>query len=122
MRIKHFTDLEAWKLAHQLAIKIYKITRQFPRNEWFGLIGQLRRAASSVGANMAEGMGRGSYKDRLRFFYNSRGSLFEVENHCILARDLSYMEREEYDALSKHVDEAKRTLSGLIKSTKKFSE
>ena len=119
-KIEHFTDLDAWKLAHQLTISVYSTTQHFPKNELFGLTGQLRRAASSIGANIAEGMGRGSFKDRLRFFYNSRGSLFEIENHILLAKDLSYVSGEKFDVLSKHVDKARRTLNGLITATKKF--
>ena len=87
-KIEHFTDVEAWKHGHRLVTEICNYTKNFPREEVFGLTGQIRRAASSVTTSIAEGMGRYSYKERVRSLHNSRGSTFEVENFAILARDL----------------------------------
>jgi four helix bundle protein len=67
--IKHFTDLDAWKVNHKLVLMIFKITKRFPKDERFGLIDQLRRAASSITANIAEGWGRYHFADKIRFYY-----------------------------------------------------
>lgn len=72
--IKDFTDLEVWKLGHQFVIEIYKITRDFPKSELYGITSQLRRSASSTTSNIAEGFSRFSFKDKMRFYYNARGS------------------------------------------------
>ncbi len=119
-KIEHFTDAEAWKHGHKLVIKIYKKTKKFPKEELFGLTSQLNRAAISITANIAEGLGRYSYKERIRFFYMSRGSLFEVENFIILARDLGYLSEDEYNILKIQIVETRKTLNGFIRSTEKL--
>jgi len=99
MQIKSFQDLNIWKEAHSLTLEIYKITRKFPKSETFGLISQIQRAAVSVPANIAEGMGRNTTKELLSFTYNSRGSLYEVLYYLILSKDLGYLEKGEFDNL-----------------------
>jgi four helix bundle protein len=91
MRIKSFQDLNIWREAHQLTLEIYKITKEFPKEEVYGLISQLRRAAISIPSNIAEGMGRKSTKELLNFIYNARGSLSELIYYLILAKDLGYI-------------------------------
>ena len=78
--IKNFYQLNAWKKGHELVLEIYKITNSFPKEERYGVISQLRRASSSVTANIAEGFARYHFKDKIRFYYNSRGSVSEVQN------------------------------------------
>ena len=90
-KIRHFKDLLVWQKAHELALKVYKYTEKMPKTELFGITSQLRRAATSITANIAEGMGRNSYADRVRFYYNSRGSIYEVESFLITAKDLGYI-------------------------------
>ena len=87
---KTFEDLKVWQKAHKLVIKIYRLTKGFPRNEMFGLTSQLRRAAVSVPANIAEGFKRVTIPDKLRFFNMAQASLEEVRYYLILVRDLEY--------------------------------
>lgn len=86
----HF-ELRIWKEAHALTLEVYAATSAFPSHERFGLTGQLRRAAASVGANIAEGTGRATMKDFANFLHMARGSAHEVMNHLALARDLAYL-------------------------------
>lgn len=97
--IKSFQDLNIWKEAHQLTLEIYNITKNFPKEEAFGVISQLRRAASSIPSNIAEGMGRNTTKELLSFTYNARGSLSEVIYHLILGKDLGYINTEDFENL-----------------------
>lgn len=90
-KINHFTDLDAWAKNHELALAVYEATKGFPEEEKFGLTNQLRRAASSITANVAEDYGRYHYKDKNKFYYQARGSSAEVQNHLILAKDLGYL-------------------------------
>src|SRR4030042_5020421 len=99
-KIEKFTDLDAWKVNHQIVLTIYKMTSSFPREEKFGIIDQLRRAASSVTANIAEGFGRFHYQDKNRFYYQARGSQSEVMNFLILAKDLEFIDSREYERVS----------------------
>jgi four helix bundle protein len=116
MRIESFTDLDAWKVNHELLLEIYKTTKSFPREETFGLTNQIRRAAASVTANIAEGFGRFHYKDKINFHYRARGSLLEVQNFLIAARDLGYFSDERFESLKFKSDNGLRLINGLIKS------
>lgn len=90
-------DLEVFKLAHALVLRVYEITRTFPREEAFGLVAQLRRAAASVPANLVEGAGRLNRAEYRRFVGIAKGSAAEASYHVLLARDLGYVNREESD-------------------------
>lgn len=109
--IKKFYELEIWKEAHRLSLEIYKFTETFPSKEKFSLIDQIRRAASSVSANIAEGFGRYHYKEKIKFLYNARGSLLEVQNFIFLSSDLKYLDKNkarktfsEYEILGKKIN------------------
>ncbi len=115
--IRHFTDLVAWQKAHEFTKLVYQVSRHFPSEEQFGLTSQLRRSASSVGANIAEGFGRFHFKDKIRFFYQARGSNTESQNHIILAHDLGFLSEEEYASLKIAVYVSYKILCGLIAST-----
>ncbi len=115
--IRHFTDLIVWKKSHEFVKLVYKITEHFPPTEQFGLTSQLRRAASSITANIAEGYGRYHYKDKLRFFYQAKGSNTESQNHLILAFDLGYINQEDFNKLKLMVFESYKILWGLISQT-----
>ncbi len=117
--VKHFTDLIAWQKSHMFVLSVYEITKTFPQSEQFGLTSQLRRAASSITANIAEGYGRYHFKDKIRFYHQSRGSNTECQNHIILAFDLKYINLKEYNELKKQSWESFKLLSGLITSTEK---
>lgn len=115
-KIQDFTELDVWKKANAFAIRIYSITKGFPKDERFGLTDQIRRAASSIGANIAEGFGRFHTKDKIRFFYNSRGSISECMNHLYLAKGLNYLNEDVTDELLGEMDQVKMMLNGLIRS------
>ncbi len=117
--IKNFYDLEAWQKGHLLALEIYKITKNFPKEELFGITSQLRRAASSITANIAEGFERYHFKDKVRFYYQARGSVAEVQNFLLLAKDLNYIDLELCRKLGEKANEVRRLINGLINSIEK---
>ncbi|MFC1622996.1 four helix bundle protein [Patescibacteria group bacterium] len=114
--IKNFYNLDAWKKSHVLCIAIYKITANFPREENYGITSQLRRATSSVGANIAEGFARFHYKDKIRFYYHARGSAAESQNFLLLAKDLGYINIKDCEKLGKDLNEVSKLINGLIRS------
>jgi four helix bundle protein len=114
-RVKDFKDLRVWSKAHCLTIEIYKATRQFPKEELFGITSQMRRAASSIGANIAEGAGRRSDGELTRFLHIARGSAAELEYHLLLAHDLDLLSDSTHGLLAKQTDEVQRMLTSLIK-------
>jgi len=120
-KIKEFTDLNSWQQSHQLVLYIYKLTKKFPREELFALTSQIRRAALSVSANIAEGFGRFTYKDRAHFFIQSNGSLTELKNHLILSKDLEYVSKIEFEEAITRAKLVQQLLQGLIRKTKEFS-
>ncbi|MBI2640706.1 MAG: four helix bundle protein [Candidatus Sungbacteria bacterium] len=115
----NFTDLKVWQAAHRFILAVYQITRKFPIDEKYALVQQLRRAAVSVAANIAEGSKRRSLKDKIHFYNISDTSLEEVKYYLILSRDLSYYSMSEYETLIKDAEEVGRMLSGLIGSLRK---
>ena len=120
--IKNFTDLEAWRESHKLTLLIYKVTKDFPKEEMFGLISQIRRAVISIESNIAEGFARFHYKDRLNFYYQARGSVSEVESQSITSKDLGYIKEKEFQEIFDQAEKVGRILSGLIRSTESFSK
>jgi len=92
----NFYDLAVWKEGHQLALDIYKITKDFPKEELFGITSQLRRSAISITANLAEGYERYFFKDKLKFYYYSRGSAAEVYSFLFIVRDLNYINKNNF--------------------------
>lgn len=115
-KISDFTDLEAWKKSHQLVLEIYKTTKEFPKEEKYGVIDQLRRAASSVTANIAEGFARYHFNDKSKFYYQARGSAAEVKNFLLLAKDLDFIKPENCDYLCDKTNEIRQLINGLIRS------
>ena len=97
-------DLVVFKLAHQLSIKIYAVTKTFPKDETFSLVGQMGRAAASVGANLFEGAMRLGSKEYRQFVGIARGSAGEVCYHLLLARDLKYISDDTYQELRSGYD------------------
>lgn len=108
--------------AHELTLKIYEITKDFPRAEVFGLTAQIRRAAVSVPSNVIEGKARGSNKEYKRFLLISRGSLEEVKYQLLLAKDLKYIDEDKYKESIELAKEVGRMLNGLIVSIKPKGE
>ena len=114
--MRDFRKIKAWKLADELTVKLYVVTRKFPKDELFALTSQLRRAAYSVPANIAEGAGRRTVKDFLRFLDIAKGSINEVQYFVHLASRLHYFPEEDTEALTVAADEVAKCLSGYIKA------
>ncbi len=110
-----FRNLRVWQEAHNLTKEIYKLTGRFPIAERYRLVDQLCRAAASVAANIAEGTGRYSNKDFIKFLYVSRGSLEETRNFLVLAYDLKYINKSEYEKLDIKCIDISKMLNGLIR-------
>lgn len=119
--IQKFTDLEVWKVSHELTIFIYKITKNFPKEEIFGITSQIRRASVSIESNIAEGFSRYHFKDRLNFYYQSRGSASEVQTQLLIVKDLEYISLGEFNKAYDLSQKVLIILSGLIKSTENIS-
>ena len=109
------SKLILWQKAHELVLKIYKITKNFPREEQFSLTSQIRRAAVSIPSNIVEGKARGSNKEYKRFLLMARGSLEETKYQLLLAKDLKYIDKKTHDEIFKDMDDVGRLLGGLIK-------
>ena len=112
--MQDFRNLKVWHRAHRLTLGLYRLTTKFPRDELYGLTSQIRRAASSVCANIAEGCGRSSDKEFGRFLYIALGSACELEYHLLLSADLEYLDRVAYVRTNREVVEVKRMISGLL--------
>ena len=111
-KIKDFTDSIAWQKGHEFVLLIYQFTSDFPKSETYGLTSQLRRAAVSIPANIAEGFKKRGSKDKIKFLNISQGSLDECKYYLILARDLEYGFNEELIELSTEIS---KLLSVYIK-------
>ena len=115
-----YKKLKVWKYSHQLAIDIYKITNDFPEEEKFGIISQLRRASCSIPTNIAEGCGQLDNGNLVRFLGIAKGSAFETEYQLLLSRDLSFITEEQYDLIDEKIKYIIRMLTQLINSLKSF--
>ena len=110
-----FRKVKVWNKSHQLTLASYRATRSFPSREMYGLTSQIRRAAASISANIAEGCGRRSKADFGRFLQVALGSASELEYHLLLSSDLGLLDRPAYESLDAAVTEVKRMLTGFIK-------
>ncbi|MGZ6311566.1 MAG: four helix bundle protein [Bdellovibrionota bacterium] len=111
--MEDFKNLKVWSKAHGLTLTVYQRTRTFPKDEIYGLTSQIRRAAASIGANIAEGCGRRSDPEMRRFVQIARGSANELEYHLLLAKDLQFLTPEEYSGLEARILEIQRMLAAL---------
>jgi four helix bundle protein len=114
--ISTYRDLMAWRHAFDLGMLMYRLTETFPDLERFGLTSQLRRGAVSVSSNVAEGYGRGSRDDYIRFLKIARGALYELDTQLLFALELRYIQQILYAECKDKLDECERTLAGLIRS------
>ncbi len=114
--INNFYDLNAWKKAREFVLEIYKITREFPKEELYGITSQLRRASSSIAANIAEGFSRYHYNDKIRFYHIARGSVSETQNFLFLAKDLSFLKESGFKDIFGLSEEVNKLINGLIRS------
>lgn len=109
-----FTSLEVWKESRKLTNLVYEKSKNFPKEELFGLTNQIRRCAVSVPSNIAEGCGRRTSKDTLQFLYISRGSIFELETQLYLSLDQQYISEILFEELSKQILVCKKLINGFI--------
>jgi four helix bundle protein len=117
-KIVSFTDLNAWQKGHALVLRVYKLTKNFPDEEKFALTNQIRRAAVSITSNIAEGFTRTSSPDRVHFYTIAHASLTEVQNQLLIARDVHYIDQNDFKLLASHAITVHKLLTGLIKATK----
>ncbi len=116
--MQDFKKLQVWQRAHRFTLALYEATGKFPKEEIYGLTSQIRRAAVSVPANLAEGCGRSSNAELLRFLHISMGSASEVEYYLVLAHDLHFLDDSLYGQLERDLLEIKRMLNSFIQKLK----
>lgn len=116
--MRDFRELKVWQVAHTLTLKIYKATLKFPQEERYGLTSQLRRAAVSVGANIAEGSGRHTDPSMRQFLIIAHGSAAEIQYLLIVANDLGYLPQSVKDKIDGQYTDLRRMLNGFIRQLK----
>ncbi len=118
IKIKSFTDLNAWKEGHKLVLSAYKLISIFPKEERVGLSDQMRRSSVSITSKIAEGFSRRSKKEKSQFFYTSLGSVTELQNQLLIARDIGYIKAVEFKNIAEQTVVVSKLVNGLIKSSK----
>lgn len=106
--MRDFRQLRVWEASHKLTLEIYKITIDFPKEELFALTNQMRRSASSIPTDIAEGCGRGSNKDYAKFLQIAMGSAYELDYQLLLSKDLGYIDTSKYNEINGKIDSTKR--------------
>jgi len=119
-KIKSFTDLNAWKEGHRLVLDVYKISKGFPEKEIFGLTSQMRRCVVSITSNISEGFSRSTNKDKYQFYSIAQGSLTELQNQLLVARDVGYLENGKFQEIAQQTVIVNKLINGLkrIRNTK----
>jgi four helix bundle protein len=117
-----YTDLDVWKESRVLVKMLYEQTSTFPKEEMFGLTNQIRRAAVSVPSNIAEGCGRETPKDTLRFLSIAKGSLYEIETQCYLSFDQNYCSEASLHLLLEQITTCKKLLNGFMSYYRRLAE
>ena len=112
--MQNYKELKVWEKAHHFTLKVYEVTRAFPKEEVYGLTNQLRRASFSIPANIAEGCGKNTKNDFANFLNIALGSANESEYFLILSKDLQYLKQDLFDVLFNYINEVKAMLIGLI--------
>ncbi len=116
MSVSSVEDLDVFKKSHILTLKLYEHTKQFPSEEKYGLISQIRRASSSVCANLMEGSHRNNIGEYRQFVGISRGSIGELKYHLLLAKDLNYIDIEDFEKIYNEINIISKMLYGLLQS------
>ena len=117
--MQDFKELRVWQKSHRLVLTAYHITKNFPKDELHGLTSQIRRTAASIPANIAEGCGKDTNPDFIRFLQTAIGSASELEYHLLLAYDLKFMDKTNYETINSEVIEVRKMLITLIKKIRK---
>lgn len=107
--VNKFIDLEIWQLARMLSVKVYQLLKDFPSDEKFGIVSQCKSSVISVPANIAEGFGRYHFADKIKFYYNARGSLLETKSHLLVSESLGFIKQSN----TKLLDEIKSEIEVL---------
>ncbi len=118
INLNSFEDLNAWQQCRKVYFLIYMVTKNFPDEEKFSLVSQMRRVAVSAASNIAEGFGRTSKSDKAHFYTMARGSVTELQNQCILANDVGLISETNLNSLKTELITAHKLVVGLIKVTK----
>lgn len=117
-KIQKFTDLAVWKEGHKLVLLIYEKTRNFPLEEKYGLIDQMRRAVVSITSNIAEGFSRRSVKEKYQFYNTAKASITELQNQLLIAKDVGYLSREVFKRIIEQSVMVEKMLNGLLRATR----
>jgi len=116
MAYNDFTEMPVWQKAMDIAVSIHLFTKDFPRNEDYGVTSQLRRAGLSISSNIAEGFGRSHTKDKLNFYYFSRGSIMETRSHLIYCLKVGYINQADVSPINENLVQLSVELNKLIKT------
>ena len=119
--MRDFRQLRIWEASHKLTLEIYDVTKEFPKDELFALTNQMRRSASSIPTNIAEGCGRETNKDYTRFLQIAMGSAYELDYQLLLAKDLGYIKPSNFSLLNGKIDCVKRQLAVLLRKVRASS-
>ena|SRR5688572_11412956 len=115
MKIRNFRDLDVWKLGKKIILEVYRVTKEFPKEELYGLVGQMRRASLSAPSNVAEGFNRVHNREYRQFLFVALGSCAELETQVEVAFELGYLSQADRDHLLGDLDHESRMLRNLIK-------
>jgi len=114
--VRSYEDLDIYQISVELSVELYRLVKKFPKEETYGISDQLRRAVTSIGANIAEGFGRYHYKDKLLFFYNARGSVYEVRHFLEIAYRIGYIMEDDKKSLFIKLNNLSVKLNNFISS------
>lgn len=117
-KITSFTKLDAWKQGHALVLSVYAVTKTFPPSKLYGLVSQMQRAAISITSNISEGFSRQSYKEKIQFYSVSLGSVSELQNQLLIAKDVGYIQTQLFIEIAKQSVIVHKLINGLIKKSK----
>ena len=120
--MRNYRDLQVWKKAHDLTLELCRVSQRFPREEMYGITSQLRRAAVSIGANLAEGCGRRTSSELARFVRIAMGSASELDYHLLLCRDLGFMSRDDFNSSAAKLTEVRKMLTSFLQSVEEQVE
>jgi len=118
LKIRSFTQLNAWKEGHKLVLSIYRLTRAFPAEEAFGLVSQMRRSAVAITSNIAEGFSRQSYKEKVQFYAIAHGSVTELQNQLLISRDTQLISKADFEKVAEQAIGVHKLLSGLLRASR----
>lgn len=117
-KITSFTKLDAWKEGHKLVLLVYKATKQFPKDELFGIVSQMRRCVVSITSNIAEGFSRQSYKEKIQFYATALGSVTELQNQLLISKDVGYISSVLFTEIATQSVVVHKIINGLIRKSK----